>query len=60
MEVPRPGKPNPVLRVAQKVCPHVLGWQVIPSGRRRFCNVCGVQQRRVGAVWVTVNRRPWL
>jgi hypothetical protein len=29
----------------KRICPHLFGWNVIPSGGRRFCRVCAYQQR---------------
>lgn len=47
-----PGKPGIILRFLQRLCPHMLGWSSIPTGRFRFCRCCGKRQRLVGGVWV--------
>ena len=56
--VPKP--PGVILRGVQRVCLHPIGWVLIPSGRRRFCRLCGQAQRKVGTDWVNVHRGPWL
>lgn len=43
-----------MVRFLRRLCPHRFGWSYNTHRRRRFCRVCGQEQRRIAQRWVDV------